>query len=231
MSRNDMQVQRHAPIREQVAVLLRNAILDMRLLPGQLLIERELCEMTSASRPSVREALRQLEGEGLVESQNGRGTFVSVASPELARHVYVVRAELEGLAAELFTRHATPAERAELAAAVDDLARAVADAEPDQHMDILRAKNDVYEILFSGAHNPVVQQMVETLQRRVNQLRALTLAQPGRAESSLAEIRDIHAAIEAGDAAQARARAASHVTVAASIVLSVLEDSSPATTA
>lgn len=219
-----MQVQRHAPIREQVAAILRNAILDMRLMPGQLLIERELCEMTSASRPSVREALRQLEGEGLVESQNGRGTFVSVASPELARHVYVVRAELEGLAAELFTLHADADERQRFASAVKELAAAVRVAEPDQHMRMLSLKNDVYEILFAGAHNPVVQQMVETLQRRVHQLRALTLAQPGRAEASVAEILEIQEAIEAGDAARARERAAAHVTQAATIVLSILEE-------
>src|ERR1700709_2082191 len=96
------QVQRHAPIREQVASILRDAIVELRLPPGQLLVERQLCEMTSASRPSAREALRQLEAEGLVESQNGRGTVVSIASPELARNVYGVRAELEGFAAELF---------------------------------------------------------------------------------------------------------------------------------
>jgi len=220
-----MQVQRHAPIREQVASILRNAILEMRLAPGQLLVERELCEMTSASRPSVREALRQLEGEGLVESQNGRGTLVSVASPELARHVYVVRAEIEGLAAELFTVHATDEERAQFAEAVDDLAATVARVDHDQHMEILRMKNVVYEILFRGAHNPVMQQMIETLQRRVNQLRALTLAQPGRAAASLAEIQEIRAAVQADDAAEARKRATSHVKKAAEIVLNALEES------
>ncbi|OMH37101.1 GntR family transcriptional regulator [Tersicoccus sp. Bi-70] len=231
MSTNEMQVQRHAPIREQVASILRNAIVEMRLLPGQLLVERQLCEMTSASRPSVREALRQLEAEGLVESQNGRGTYVSVASPELARQVYAVRAELEGLAAELFTQNADDEERTRFSAAVDELDVAVQTfSGAEQSMEILRRKNDVYEILFAGAHNPILQQLVETLQRRVNQLRALTLAQPGRPESSLHEIRDLRDAIDARDAALARARATSHVTRAGEIVLAVLDDAPAPTT-
>jgi DNA-binding GntR family transcriptional regulator len=46
--------------------------------------------MTSASRASVREALRQLQAEGLVESHNGRGTSVTVISTTTAQHVYQV---------------------------------------------------------------------------------------------------------------------------------------------
>lgn len=223
MSMNDMQVRRHAPIREQVASILRSAIVDMRLLPGQLLVERQLCEMTSASRPSVREALRQLEAEGLVESQNGRGTFVSVASPELAQQVYEVRANLEGLAAELFTIHASSEEKSQIRTAVENLAKAVeGESGAGRSLELLQIKNVVYEILFAGTHNQVLHQMVQTLQRRVNQLRALTLAQPGRPQSSLAEIQAIVDAIDRGDAAEARKLASAHVKTAAGIVLGAL---------
>jgi GntR family transcriptional regulator, trigonelline degradation regulator len=215
-----MQVQRHAPIREQVAALLRDAIIDMRLAPGELLIERELCEMTSASRPSVREALRQLEAEGLVQSQNGRGTFVSVVSPEVAREVYEVRAELEGLAAELFANRASADERADLRAAVEAMAVIVeGEVHPEQAREIIAAKNALYDVLFRGASNPILHQTIETLQRRVNQLRALTLSHPGRPERSLAEIREILDAIEARDGAAARAAARDHVVSAARTVL------------
>ncbi|WP_181781748.1 GntR family transcriptional regulator, partial [Pseudonocardia pini] len=164
-----MQVTRHPPIREQVATLLRRAIVEQRLVPGQLLVERELCEMTSASRPSVREALRRLEAEGLVESRNGRGTFVTVVSPEVARQVYQVRASLEGLAARLFAEVATDEDRAALRAAVDTLAAAAergADA-----ANLLEAKSKAYDVLFRGCGNPVLHEMVRTLQHRVTQLR------------------------------------------------------------
>ena len=60
---DDMRVQRSVPIRLQVARQIRAAISDMRFAPGQILVERELCEATGASRASVREALRELESE------------------------------------------------------------------------------------------------------------------------------------------------------------------------
>ncbi|MDQ0144658.1 GntR family transcriptional regulator [Pseudarthrobacter niigatensis] len=226
MTMSEMQVLRHAPIREQVASILRNAIVEMRFAPGQLLIERQLCEMTAASRASVREALRLLEAEGLVESQNGKGTHVSVVSPELAGQVYVIRANLEGLAAELFTLNADQQERERFFAAVDELATAVEQSAGADHThELLQAKNRVYEALFNGTHNPILQQMVEMLQRRVTQLRALTLAQPGRPQSSLAEIQEIRSAIENRNASAARALASDHVKTAAGIVLGALKNS------
>jgi DNA-binding GntR family transcriptional regulator len=221
---HQMQVQRHAPIREQVASILRDAIIDMRLQPGQLLIERELCEMTAASRPSVREALRQLEAEGLVESQKGRGTFVSIADPVLAGYVYQVRAELEGFAAELFAVGANDDLREQLRAAFADIELAVAVDGDNRANSVLKAKNVLYEVLFLGAGNPILDQMLQTLQRRVNQLRALTLAQPGRPEQSVKEIRIIVEAIEKRDGAAARAAATSHVRNAAATVLSARGD-------
>jgi DNA-binding GntR family transcriptional regulator len=215
------QVQRHAPIRQQVASILRDAIVELRLPPGQLLVERQLCEMTSASRPSVREALRQLEAEGLVESQNGRGTVVSIASPELARNVYGVRAELEGFAAQLFAENATDDERQNLRVAVREVSAAV--ERGDKNSAILAAKNNVYDVLFVGSGNPILYQLLGTLQRRVTQLRALTLAQPGRPKQSAKEIEDILAAIDNHDAAAARAAATFHVNQAAAIVLATFD--------
>ena len=103
---SSMAVTRHPSIRDQIATTLRRAIADLELTPGQLLVERELTELTGASRPSVREALRQLEAEGLVHSRNGRGTYVRVLTLPDAQDVYEVRAQLEGLAARLFCERA-----------------------------------------------------------------------------------------------------------------------------
>ena len=215
-------VPRHAPIREQVASILRDAIVEMRLEPGQVLVERELCEMTQASRPSVREALRQLEAEGLVESQNGKGTVVAVASPELAEHVYQVRAELEGLAAEMFAKHGSEEELAELIAAFERVREAARAGSPDAIVDVMQAKNRLYDILFQGAGNPILTQMVGILHRRVTQLRALTLAQPDRPAQSVEEINAVIEAIKRRDAAVARDAATFHVHQAARIVLGAL---------
>ena len=192
------QVQRHAPIREQVASILRDAIIEMRLEPGKLLVERELCEMTQASRPSVREALRQLEAEGLVESLSGRGTIVAVTSPELATSVSEVRVELERLAVELFIKHAEPADVERLREAVAEV-RAAAERGEGASVAAMRAMNGVYEVLLEGGKNPILLQMVNLLQRRVTQLRALALEQPGRTTQNLIELEAMLDSLARGD--------------------------------
>lgn len=216
------QVQRHAPIREQVASILRDAIIEMRLEPGQVLIERELCEMTQASRPSVREALRQLEAEGLVESLSGRGTIVAVTSPELATSVSEVRVELERLAVELFIKHAEPADVERFRAAVDEV-RAAADRDEGASVAAMRAMNRVYQVMLEGAKNPILLQMVNLLQRRVTQLRALALDQPGRTTQNLIELEAILDSFVRGDVKSARSAAAFHVQQEARTALRALE--------
>ena len=199
------QVQRHAPIREQVASILRDAIIEMRLEPGKLLVERELCEMTQASRPSVREALRQLEAEGLVESLSGRGTIVAVTSPELATSVSEVRVELERLR-EAVAEVRAAAERGEGASVA-----------------AMRAMNGVYEVLLEGGKNPILLQMVNLLQRRVTQLRALALEQPGRTTQNLIELEAMLDSLARGDVKSARSAAAFHVQQEARTALVALE--------
>src|SRR5690606_4359359 len=90
-----------APVRRQVAKVLREAITSGRFAPGQRLIEKDLCELLGVSRPSVREALRELESEGLIEIIPNRGPLVKRLTAADAASVYQVRAALEALAARL----------------------------------------------------------------------------------------------------------------------------------
>jgi GntR family transcriptional regulator, trigonelline degradation regulator len=218
---SSMAVTRHPPIRDQIASILRNAIVNLDFQPGQLLVERELCEITGASRPSVREALRQLEAEGLVESRNGRGTMVRVLGVDEVHDLYDVRAELEGLAARRFAERASDDERARLAAALTDLATATASGSSAA---ILAAQGAFYAALFAGARNPLLNQMVQGLQVRVAQLRALTLTVPGRAEASGAEFGQIGAALAASDAEAAYRAAVEHVRAAGEVMAHVAEE-------
>lgn len=217
-STTSMAVTRHPPIRNQIATILRTAIVNLDFRPGQLLVERELCEITGASRPSVREALRQLEAEGLVESRNGRGTMVRVLAVEEVAHLYEVRAELEGFAAQLFCERADDAQRAQLARAVEQLRSATAAGESDQ---ILEAQHEFYTALFEGARNPTLDHVTQGLQVRVAQLRALTLSVPGRADESFAEFERIWSTIDARDAVAARAAATEHVRAAGVVMRGV----------
>jgi len=214
-----MAVTRHPPIRDQVANLLRNAIVNLEFAPGQLLIERNVCELTGASRPSVREALRQLEAEGLVESHNGRGTFVRVVTAAEAHDVYEVRAELEGLAARLFTERASEAERQRVRDALAEL-QAATEAETATSA-ILAAQTNFYNALFDGAHNDFLVRTIQRMQVRVAQLRALTLAVPGRARASLEEFMEIGRLLLDGDGPAAERAAIEHVQNAGRTMASV----------
>jgi DNA-binding GntR family transcriptional regulator len=181
-------------IRSQVADYLRQAIVSRRLLPGQLLVERELCQATTASRGSVREALRQLESEGLVVSEPGRGTSVATLSQAQARHIYEVRAPLEGLAGRLFALNALAAHQAQLAGAVERMADLV-----ESPTELLAAKEDFYEALLAGGGNPELKRVLDLLHRRVTLTRVRSLAVTGRPAESVREMRTILKAATEGD--------------------------------
>src|ERR1700752_3418040 len=85
-------------VRAMVAQKLREAIMSGTLKPGQRLVERELCEMMGVSRPSIREALRLLGADGLVNTVPHHGPVVCTISLEEARQLYAARAVLEGFA-------------------------------------------------------------------------------------------------------------------------------------
>jgi DNA-binding GntR family transcriptional regulator len=198
-----------APLREQVLAVLQEEILELRLRPGQRLIERELVERLGVSRTTGREVLRQLAAEGLVTTIPQKGAIVAVPSPEDAAEVYEVRAVLEGLAARRFAERAGPDEVRELRAAFTAMEEAYhTSTEPRS---LLRAKTRFYDTLLEGAGNATARILLEGLQARVAVLRAATLASPGRSERSLAELLAIVEAIEAGDAAAAEAASVHHV--------------------
>src|SRR5947209_12528233 len=107
-----------APLREQVLDELRGAIIAGRLAPGSRLIERELIGMLGVSRTVLREALRQLQSEGLITEDAKKGMVVRALTAGEARDLYAIRALLEGLAARLFVQNAGEPEIAALATAL-----------------------------------------------------------------------------------------------------------------
>lgn len=184
-----------ALVRDQVAAQIREAIANGELLPGQVLVERELCEATTASRASVREALRLLESEGLVTATTGKGTVVTTLTAEQAMEIYEIRSTLEGLAGRLFAERATEEDKVALREALQQ----VEDAVPDIR-GILAAKGHFYTALMQGARNHELRLILEGVNRRATAVRAVSLSQPGRAVKSVEEIRAICRAATAGDA-------------------------------
>lgn len=212
-----------APVREQVADLLRREIVELRLQPGQRLVERELIERIGVSRTTIREALRQLSAEGLVTTIPQKGAIVAVPSPKEAAEVYEVRALLEGAAAQECAENATEENLRALRDAFGALEQSVAAAEGPALM--LDAKNRLYQVIFDGSGNVTIRGILEGLQARIALLRATTLAAPDRPEQSVAEIRAIVEAIERRDGKEAAAAASFHVRQAASTLFTQLESS------
>ena len=194
-----------APLRQQVLDGLRHAIISGQLAPGARLTERELTEMMGVSRTVVREALRQLETEGLIANIPNKGPVVRTLSLDEARDLYSIRAVLEGFAARLFADKATEAQLAELSA---QLTRVVAAYQSGEATAVLEAKNAFYNALFAGAGSETLSSMLATLHARIWRWRAIGLAHPQRSnDRSRESIRNLEAVLGAirsrdGDSAE-----------------------------
>jgi DNA-binding GntR family transcriptional regulator len=209
-----------APLRRQVIDLLRQAILSFEYQPGQRLVERDLCERLGVSRTVVREALRHLEAEGLVDIVPNRGPVVFSITYEDAQALYEVREVLESLAAQKCAERATTAQKADL---IEGLNRIERSYEGKGLAEELAAKEHFYELLFAGSGNSVVASTLRPLQARAHMLRGLSLQGPGRTDDSLGEMRQMVEAIERGDGEGARMLGALHVRNAGAAALERLQ--------
>jgi DNA-binding GntR family transcriptional regulator len=206
-------------LRHQIVERLKEAIELGQFPPGARLIDRELCERMGVSRTSIREALRELEAAGLITTLPNKGSIVSVVTPEMARSIYEVRAVLEGLAARLFARRASSDQIVDLKKAVDELESMYATYTPQG---LLRAKTEFYRVLLDGSGNSIVADMLRIIHTRVWQLRAMSHSNPARAEQSIAEIRELVAALESRNDEAAWYKCVRHVENAAEAALAVL---------
>ena len=217
-----------APLRRQVVDELRQSIISGRLGPGARLVERELIAMMGVSRTVIREALRQLESEGLVAMIPNKGPVVRELTLAEAKDLYSIRAVLEGLAARLFVENAGEAQLRKLQTALTVTAAAYKAADPEV---LLGAKNRFYDVLFEGAGSETLSSMIGTLHARIRRWRALGLAHPKRSprrsQESIKGLRAAVAAIKARDAEQAEKIMRDEVSRAAAEIIRLLGDSAP----
>lgn len=218
----DLKIVRFDPLRVQTENQLRSAIMSGVFLPGQKLVERDLCEKLGVSRPSLREALRRLEAEKLIVNIPHRGPMVATVSVEEARELYAVRQLLEGHAAAECARHASTEHLRELKTAVDALSLGIGNK---SHPDILAAKQGFYTALLNGCGNTLVAEILGGLLARISLLRSTSLLSGSRLPASLREIKAIFNAISKRDAGLAQKLAQTHVAHAELAALAVLKAS------
>lgn len=200
-----------ATLRTRAQNLLRDAILDGKFEAGQKLIERELCVLTGASRSSLREALVNLETNGLIERQSYRGFSVANLDSRKVREIFELRASLETLAAELFTERASVQEIVALSEALQALEQCLESFDLGQMRSV---KERYYEVLFTGARNDEIRRSLSNVIDRIYYLRSQLMVDPKRRQDSLAEMRRLTAALVSRDRLAARAASLAHISAA-----------------
>src|ERR1700758_3628953 len=161
-----------APLRDAVISALRGAVETGELAAGAPLVERSLCAQPGVSGPCLREALRELESEGLVARRGARGLAVAEATVSEARAAYSIRAAIQSLIAEQFIERADEGQHARLRTATEMLVAAYRSGDLDG---ILGAKRVFYAALCEGADNPLAQGIIEKLSLRVSAMRSRAL--------------------------------------------------------
>lgn len=208
--------QQRGGLRARVENTVRGAIFDGIYPAGQKLVERELCELTGASRSILREALASLEASGLILRESNRGYRVALLSARQVYEIFELRASLETLAAELFAERASDLEMDELKSLLDDLEACVASGDLTR---MRLVKERYYELLFSGCRNREIRRALENIIDRVHYLRGRLMSDPERRRESLEEMRRLTAALLARDRLEARAASIAHLTAARDTVL------------
>ncbi|HEY0953258.1 MAG TPA: GntR family transcriptional regulator [Roseateles sp.] len=190
---------------EQVADRLRQRILARELEPGAWIDELKLSGELGISRTPLREALKVLAAEGLVTMKLRRGAYVTEMSERDVREAYQLLALLESDAAARVATGASDAELAELAALHQQLEAAL----PDR--DAFFAANERFHLrILELEGNRWRQQMVHDLRRLMKLNRHHSLFREGRLAESLAEHRDMLAALRERDAEACRRLVIAH---------------------
>jgi DNA-binding GntR family transcriptional regulator len=197
--------------------VLREEILNGRLRPGELLTEPMLCERVGVSRTPIREAVAELEAEGLIVRRNHR-LMITELSAQAASEIYGARIPLEVEAARLVAAHGSSECLAELERAV---AIAQFEASRDNWRGVAKSAREFHDTIFAHAGNSVLERMLHQLHDRVDHYRIF--ATPGgdsRLTASLAEHERLVSAISAQNQDEAVALMTKHLESARDHLLS-----------
>ncbi len=187
-------------LHDQVAERIRALVFDRQLAPGEFIDENLLAEKWQISRTPLREALKVLVAEGLLELVPRRGCRVIDVPETDADELFPIMALLEGRCAFEATQHASPDDLRELQRLHDELERTAAAQDVDGYY---KANHVFHSFVQRLANNRWLDRVTADLRKFVRMLRGRQLVLPGRIEASINEHRVLLAAMLAGDAARA----------------------------
>jgi DNA-binding GntR family transcriptional regulator len=155
-------------LHEQVAATLRQMLVEGLIAPGGKLNERELCEELNISRTPLREAIKMLAVEGLVELLPNRGSVAIELSAADVRHTFEVMAGLEGLSGELAAQRITESELDEIKALHYEMMAAYTRRDLSAYYQLNAA---IHRAINQAAKNPVLTATYNQVNARLQALR------------------------------------------------------------
>ena len=186
---------------------IEEAILNGDLASGDLLTENKLCEMLSVSRTPVREALKRLQQEGLIEETGKGAVVVGITEKDLC-DIYEVRLRVEGLCTALCADSITDEQLTELeeTVALQEFYTSRGQADSIKNLD-----SRFHEQIYSYCGSKVLSSLLTELHRKVQRFRLASVEDPTRAAAAVAEHREIFEALRVHDRAKAEKLSVSHI--------------------
>jgi DNA-binding GntR family transcriptional regulator len=194
-----MSVSTHIPrqsLHDAITPNLRGMILDGHLKPGDKIAERALCERFGVSRTPLREALKVLAAEGLVELLPQKGAIVAQISKEDITELFPIMASLESLAGELACKYATRADIAHVQTLHDQMLKAYR-AKHEGHY--LRLNRLIHEAIFDIAGNETLAGMYRQILTRIHSYRFVVRKSEASWKNAVEEHEQIMEALAARD--------------------------------
>jgi DNA-binding GntR family transcriptional regulator len=194
---------------EKIAELLRVSFVNGTLLPGTRLVETEIAERMGVSRGPLREALRILQREGLVEARHNRGTYVAEFSEEDVVEIYILRSQLEALAATSSASHASPEQVEQLQGLVDEMSNATMARQYNRAADI---DLKMHQLLWEISGNKRLLQFLSSMGAQIRMFLIVnTHLYENLVVHAVAEHQQLVNAIRAGDGERAGAIMRDHI--------------------
>jgi DNA-binding GntR family transcriptional regulator len=210
-----------AALHEQVAQRLRQMLVEGRIAPGAKLNERELSELLNVSRTPLREAIKMLAAEGLVELLPHRGAIaVSLGEADIL-NTFEVMAGLEGMTGELAAQRITPAELAEIQAMQFEMMATYTRRDLSAYYQ-LNAR--IHAAISAAAKNPVLSQVYQQVNARLQALRFRSNQDGEKWKRAVKEHEKMIEALAAHDCAAMREVLQAHLRNKRDVVLEQLRE-------
>lgn len=200
LQERELETIHHSTVKDKVVAALRKAILCGELRSGQPLIQDQIAKVLNVSRMPVREALRQLESEGLIINSPYRGSVVARFTFDDIREIYQIRKLLEGHATASAAQCITPAGISELERLLTGMKERLDHADPEGYAELDRM---FHRMIIESTGNRRLVKLIESIWKSFPLYIAYSI--PGRIERSYEEQTKIVEAIRAGDADRASA--------------------------